>query len=258
MEWLAIIVTMVVLWVASLFKILHESFSASQVEVLNDGGVFCKRNVLLVIAHPDDESMFFTPTINYLSLRGCNLHILCMSTGNADGIGNIRKEELYLASTVLKVPQKQVKVLDHPDLQDGFGKSWNSKLLSKIIKEEIVNCAIDLVITFDNYGVSGHCNHQDVHQGVRELLQDTSHKEVEVWELVSTSILRKYTGPLDIWLSLLSAKFHLSGVVHCFLNEYPRRSLAAMAQHKSQWVWFRKLFVSFSSYTYVNCLRKIE
>ncbi|KAF3621165.1 putative NAC domain-containing protein 21/22-like [Capsicum annuum] len=189
MEWLAIIVTMVVLWVASLFKILHESFSASQVEVLNDGGGFCKRNVLLVIAHPDDESMFFTPTINYLSLRGCNLHILCMSTGNADGIGNIRKEELCLASTVLKVPQKQVKVLDHPDLQDGFGKSWNSKLLSKIIKEEIVNCAIDLVITFDNYGVSGHCNHQDVHQGVRELLQDTSHKEVEVWELVSSSLV---------------------------------------------------------------------
>ncbi|PHT83840.1 hypothetical protein T459_12283 [Capsicum annuum] len=185
MEWLAIIVTMVVLWVASLFKILHESFSASQVEVLNDGGGFCKRNVLLVIAHPDDESMFFTPTINYLSLRGCNLHILCMSTGNADGIGNIRKEELCLASTVLKVPQNQVKVLDHPDLQDGFGKSWNSKLLSKIIKEEIVNCAIDLVITFDNYGVSGHCNHQDVHQGVRELLQDTSHKEVEVWDLLA-------------------------------------------------------------------------
>ncbi|XP_047263323.1 N-acetylglucosaminyl-phosphatidylinositol de-N-acetylase isoform X3 [Capsicum annuum] len=216
MEWLAIIVTMVVLWVASLFKILHESFSASQVEVLNDGSLLQP----LIICLCED--------------------VICT----------------YYACQ--PVPQKQVKVLDHPDLQDGFGKSWNSKLLSKIIKEEIVNCAIDLVITFDNYGVSGHCNHQDVHQGVRELLQDTSHKEVEVWELVSTSILRKYTGPVDIWLSLLSAKFHLSGVVHCFLNEYPRRSLAAMAQHKSQWVWFRKLFVSFSSYTYVNCLRKID
>lgn len=151
-----------------------------------------------------------------------------------------------------------MKVLDHPDLQDGFGKSWNSKLLSKIIKKEIVNSAIDLVITFDNYGVSGHCNHQDVHQGVRKLLQDTSHKEVDAWELISTSILRKYSGPVDIWLSLLSAKFHLSGVRHCLLNEHPRRSLAAMAQHKSQWVWFRKLFVSFSSYTYVNCLKKIN
>ncbi|KAM3264264.1 putative N-acetylglucosaminyl-phosphatidylinositol de-N-acetylase isoform X1 [Capsicum annuum] len=115
-----------------------------------------------------------------------------------------------------------------------------------------------IVITFDNYGVSGHCNHQDVHQGVRKLLQDTSHKEVDAWELVSTNILRKYSGPVDIWLSLLSAKFHLSGLVHCLLNEHPRRSLAAMAQHTSQWVWFRKLFVSFSSYPYVNCLKKIN
>ena len=55
---------------------------------------------------------------------------------------------------------------------------------------------------------------------------------------ISTSILRKYSGPVDIWLSLLSAKFHLSGVRHCLLNEHPRRSLAAMAQHKSQWVWY--------------------
>ncbi|KAF3614698.1 hypothetical protein FXO38_35508, partial [Capsicum annuum] len=46
-----------------------------------------------------------------------------------------------------------------------------------------------------------------------------------------TNILRKYSGPVDIWLSLLSAKFHLSGLVHCLLNEHPRRSLAAMAQH---------------------------
>ncbi|KAF3641689.1 putative DDB1- and CUL4-associated factor -like protein 1-like isoform X1 [Capsicum annuum] len=176
---------MVVLWVASLFKILHESFSASQVEVLNDGGVFCKRNVLLVIAHPDDESIEASIlglcfplqiVLNIVGKKDRN------SRCNADGIGNIRKEELYLASTVLKVPQKQVKVLDHPDLQDGFGKSWNSKLLSKIIKEEIVNCAIDLVITFDNYGVSGHCNHQDVHQGVRK--NETYLEALDLWEAV--------------------------------------------------------------------------
>ncbi|CAN4128260.1 unnamed protein product [Withania somnifera] len=73
-----------------------------------------------------------------------------------------------------------------------------------------------------------------------------------------TNTLYKYSGPVDICLSLLSAEFHLSGVVHCFLNEHPRRSLAAMDEYKSQWVWFRKLFVSFSSYTYVNCLEKIN
>ncbi|XP_027775122.1 probable N-acetylglucosaminyl-phosphatidylinositol de-N-acetylase [Solanum pennellii] len=185
MEWPVIIITLFVLWVASLFKILHESLSASQAAVLNDGGVFHNRNVLLVIAHPDDESMFFTPTLNYLSSRGCNLHILCMSTGNADGMGNVRKEELYLASIVLKVPQKQVKVLDHPDLQ-AFSNNLLIYVLTPSSDRKILLCYLIIswtfvfqVITFDNYGVSGHCNHQDVHQGVRKLLQDTSHKEVD-------------------------------------------------------------------------------
>uniref|UniRef100_A0A2P2LF11 N-acetylglucosaminylphosphatidylinositol deacetylase n=1 Tax=Rhizophora mucronata TaxID=61149 RepID=A0A2P2LF11_RHIMU len=47
--------------------------------------------------------MFFSPTINYLISRRINLHILCLSTGNADGVGNIRKAELYQACAVLKV-----------------------------------------------------------------------------------------------------------------------------------------------------------
>lgn len=37
--------------------------------------------VLLVIAHPDDESMFFTPAIADLQRRGCELFLLCCSTG---------------------------------------------------------------------------------------------------------------------------------------------------------------------------------
>jgi hypothetical protein len=41
------------------------------------------RNVLFVIAHPDDEAMFFVPTI--LSLNGYpgyRSHLLCLSSGN--------------------------------------------------------------------------------------------------------------------------------------------------------------------------------
>lgn len=42
----------------------------------------CKR-VLFVIAHPDDESMFFGPTILTLTQRpNCEVHLLCLSNGN--------------------------------------------------------------------------------------------------------------------------------------------------------------------------------
>lgn len=259
MEWLLIFVSVAVLWFASLCKLIHVSFYPYRTPfVNNDVGSLSKRNVLLVIAHPDDESMFFSPTINHLTSRGHNVRILCLSTGNADGIGDVRKEELYKASSVLKVPPQQVTVMDHPDFQDGFGKVWDRNMLSKIVEKEVRDHAIDMIITFDNYGVSGHCNHRDVHHGVQRFMLDTSEREIEAWELVSTNIIRKYSGLVDIWLSLWSAQGSLNGQMQCLLNEHPGRSYAAMSQHLSQWVWFRKLFVSFSSYTYVNTLRKIN
>ncbi|GMH13685.1 hypothetical protein Nepgr_015526 [Nepenthes gracilis] len=258
MAWVLLIIAVTVLWVASLCKVFHVYYSPSKAIYFGNGEILQKKNVLLVIAHPDDECMFFTPTINYLTSRGHNLHIFCMSTGNADGMGDSRKYELHNACAVLKVPLQQVKILDHPDLQDGFGKVWNHTLLAKITEEEITSCGIDLVITFDSYGVSGHCNHRDVHFGIRKLLLDFRQREIEAWELVTTNILRKYSGPIDIWLSMLLAILHQSEEVHCLLNEHPFKSFRSMAQHSSQWVWFRKLFVSFSSYTYVNTLRKIK
>lgn len=41
----------------------------------------CKR-VLFIIAHPDDESMFFAPTIVSLTKRtDCHVYLLCLSNG---------------------------------------------------------------------------------------------------------------------------------------------------------------------------------
>ncbi|KAL8547849.1 hypothetical protein ACS0TY_007246 [Phlomoides rotata] len=181
-----------------------------------------------------------------------------MSTGNADGMGSIRKEELYLASAILKIPSNQVKILDHPDLQDGFGKVWNWNSLASIIDEETRIHNIDVIITFDDHGISGHCNHKDVHQGVRKLLHDATGGHIEAWELVSPNIVRKYIGPVDIWLSTLFTRGQRNKQTHCLLNLDLHKSYAAMAQHSSQWVWFRKLFVAFSSCTYASTVRKIE
>jgi N-acetylglucosaminylphosphatidylinositol deacetylase len=104
-----------------------------------------KKNVLFVIAHPDDESMFFSPTINYLASNACNLHMLCLSTGNADGMGSIRNNELHRACAVLKVPLQQLKILNHPNLQDGFGQLWSHDLLTEIIEEEVTKHDIHTV-----------------------------------------------------------------------------------------------------------------
>ncbi|KAL8540761.1 hypothetical protein ACS0TY_002111 [Phlomoides rotata] len=259
MAWIALTLSVLVLWFASLCKVFLGSSPASKTTFLDGDWSSRRRNVLLVIAHPDDESMLFAPVINFLISRSHNLHVLCMSTGNADGMGTIRKEELYLASAILKIPSNQVKILDHPDLQDGFGKVWNWNSLASIIDEETRIHNIDVIITFDDHGISGHCNHKDVHQGVRRLLDDATGGHIEAWELVSPNIVRKYIGPVDIWLStLFTRRQRNKQTTHCLLNLDLRKSYAAMAQHSSQWVWFRKLFVVFSSCTYVSNVWKIE
>ncbi|XP_022553705.2 probable N-acetylglucosaminyl-phosphatidylinositol de-N-acetylase [Brassica napus] len=245
MAWLVAALSMVVIWVASVCKIFFGATFSSEAVILDDGETHHKINVLFVIAHPDDESIFFSPTINYLTANAYNIHILCLST-----------DELHQACAVLRVPLQQLKIVDHPNLQDGFGQVWSHDLLTEIISEEVISHDIHTIMTFDSYGVSGHCNHRDVHRGVVKFLQTNSERNIKAWQLVSLNTFRKYCGPIDIWLSILSAKRHRSKVI--IINEQPLKSYEAMAQHLSQWVWFRKLFVSFSSYTYTNTLQRIN
>jgi len=38
-------------------------------------------NLLLIIAHPDDECMFFLPALTYFKRQAHTIHVLCLSTG---------------------------------------------------------------------------------------------------------------------------------------------------------------------------------
>jgi N-acetylglucosaminylphosphatidylinositol deacetylase len=85
------------------------------------------KRILLLIAHPDDEAMFFAPTLLALTRpeNGNHVKILCLSSGkhlnanprvtktnkrcapgNADGIGEIRKKELIKSGLQLGIGSK--------------------------------------------------------------------------------------------------------------------------------------------------------
>lgn len=226
-------------------------------------------NVLLVVAHPDDESMFFGPTLLSLAKLGVyNIHTICMSTGNADGLGSARKSEMYTACSVLQIPTANVNVVDHPSLQDGFSCQWDQSLIVKLLRQAVADHNIQIILTFDSYGISGHPNHRAVHSGVRAFLfeegntinskEGSADEVIQGWELASTNMLRKYSGPFELCALVLKRISIDEEKLHYLFNPSPRTSIVAMSQHRSQWVWYRRLFVLFSRYTYINTLKKMS
>lgn len=75
------------------------------------------KRICLLIAHPDDEAMFFAPAVLALTRpeTGNHVKILCLSTGNADGLGETRKKELVKSAMLLGLRQEDdVFVIDSP------------------------------------------------------------------------------------------------------------------------------------------------
>ncbi|OXB59502.1 hypothetical protein ASZ78_004475 [Callipepla squamata] len=70
-------------------------------------------SALLVTAHPDDEAMFFAPTLLGLGRAGARLAVLCCSAGNYYNQGEIRKKELEQSCCLLGIPASSVTVVDH-------------------------------------------------------------------------------------------------------------------------------------------------
>ena len=83
--------------------------------------------ILLLTAHPDDETFFFGPTLSSLipvsassksnvsgpvSLTFPQVYSLCLSVGNADGLGDIRRRELGDSLDTLGVAEDRRWILD--------------------------------------------------------------------------------------------------------------------------------------------------
>lgn len=230
---------------------------------------------ILVIAHPDDESMFFVPTLRSLKARGETFWILCLTTGDYDGLGTIRSKEMQQAGVLLGAEKTIVcdTLRDHPT------QRWNVEEVHRQIQNMLSKGLDDnntwsrlILITFDECGVSGHINHIDTFHGVCALVNGRKDLEVpskkstipiEAWTLRSeNNIVSKYV-PLLSWLVLLLSQFvkvstaKVDSKYRTYRLYEPYWNWKAMATHQSQFVWYRRLFVVFSCYTYVNILTRV-
>ncbi|KAL6249367.1 N-acetylglucosaminyl-phosphatidylinositol de-N-acetylase [Rhinocladiella similis] len=219
------------------------------------------KRIILLIAHPDDESMFFNPTLQALTHPSLQNHlkILCMSTGNADGIGDKRRLELEKAAVQLGLRRREdVYVLDDERFKDGMDQVWKpedivrvlasafaphlnntkpqasstatpskenekdkdkrkSKSSSKPTKSSSTSvsnpttsnvpagplASIDVLVTFDEHGISSHPNHIALFHGATLFIERIMHGHsgyacpISLYTLPTVNIVRKYIFVLD-------------------------------------------------------------
>ncbi|KAI8342729.1 putative deacetylase LmbE-like domain-containing protein [Chlamydoabsidia padenii] len=214
-------------------------------------------NLLLLTAHPDDECMFFGPTLTFLQSFSSKtrIHVLCLSTGNADGLGDIRKKELVRSCQKFNISSSHVKSLDHRELQDGMNNNWSPSLIADLLADHVKKYKIDTIVTFDDKGVSGHLNHAAAFYGANEYRQTHS---IQLYKLTTISLLRKYVGIVDLMVMAIQNKIQSSAKVLIISPPFAYlQAHKAMRQHHSQLVWFRWLYVSFSRYMFINELEKV-
>jgi len=209
---------------------------------------------------------------------------LCLSSGNADGLGVLRKAELTNSLDVLGIHPDKRWIFDHPELQDNITILWDANVIADVINPYILNWNIDTILTFDPEGVSSHPNHKSLPYGVQTLiktLSQTSSNPPHLFTLVTVPLIAKYVGILGspigkivIYIFLVTQKLEFF-VMDILAKFYPKlstnktrgvhsisffvsgyweylRALQAMQAHKSQLVWFRWLYVAFSKYMWVN------
>merc|ERR1711904_245426 len=250
----------------------------------------------LVIAHPDDECMFFSPALASLagrsSRRLCSSPpplpltskpeekypdefkwtVLCLSNGDAFGKGKVREKELLLSCETFEISPDDVELVSDSRLQDGMEEEWSPLLVAEYIRKHVRTKQTTHLVGFDEKGISKHPNHLACAEALRILAKEDENETIRtgtgktVWVLRTLGGISTYFGVLVLLRRLLllpkrkrnkaKPKRTKNEEVVC-VQFSCEAAFNAMKKHKSQLVWYRYLHLIFSRYVYINVLHKL-
>lgn len=242
------------------------------VVILSTGDEIIPGKTLYVTAHPDDEVIFFGPSI----LRSETAYILCISRGAPNG--TLRTMEFMESCKVLNLDGRCF-IDEELALPDGFEFSWEREDIRNIVHKYVEKIQPNRIVTFDKAGVSGHPNHVAVSNALLRTTEEDDHPDyyvfnaslrrkvvqeraqhaaldtVPVYGLRTDPVLIKYMGFYGTILYVMSNSID-SGY---FLVVPPKEVLTmtlekAFLKHESQVVWYRVLYMLWSRFLFFNHL----
>ena len=243
------------------------------------------KRILLLIAHPDDEAMFFAPTLRWLTKPelGNQVLILCLSSGDADGLGHVRKGELKKSAIMLGIrSEEHVVILEDELFPDSMTVTWDAKAIGTILARYFApnissmptnsapTASLDTIITFDSRGVSGHPNHISLLHGATAFIKTLMQRHrgwecpVKLYTLSTTNIVRKYASIVDsaltvitcLWRARERGQFPTPLIIASYPGDFRKAQRAMTTAHRSQMVWFRWGWIGLSRFMVVNDLIK--
>lgn len=180
---------------------------------------------LLLIAHPDDESLFFAPFLYHN-----DPYIYCLSDGNFAGKGHLRRIEMDDLCEHLSM---DFTIGDYKD-----NTRWSTDRILIDLVKMAVSKNIRTIVTFDKSGVTGHHNHISCSKAGR-LLQSLSKKGLfKVHQLKSVGFFEQFLMFLS--RPTFAVPFYSPFSIRLFLF------------HRSQVIWFRYIVILFSTYMHYN------
>lgn len=212
------------------------------------------KKLLLVIAHPDDECMFFGPALRAFITAGWSVHCVCITAGI-----DVRRSELEASCKLMGIESAKI-IDDSSKFPDSMTVDWDTNALASHLTKSLKLTDYDALLTFDPAGISGHGNHRDVCMAVRTALGrlPVSARVPHLLELESHPLVVKYSGLLSFVYEMVRMSVFEDGsvlVATLSMGQAWRYVVEAMQCHESQLVWFRWLYLLFSRYALVNTLR---
>ncbi|CAI5757023.1 unnamed protein product [Candida verbasci] len=232
--------------------------------------------VYFIIGHPDDEVMFFAPSLIELSKSKYNNYIKLISLSKGDYLddswGSIRSNELVRSCEILGIDKSNITI---ENFRDGMNQNWSNVDLKSTLRKHIKDVENLVLITFDNQGVSKHPNHISLYHGTKLFVKSSKNKPT-LYVLKSLNFAEKYSftifSNIEIFFDIISNFIQRFIPVNINISFFNKASIgknvkiysdlnmlslsyAAMTYgHFSQMVWFRYGWLLLSRYLTFNHL----